>query len=81
MTKKITLKNGVRLIYQHIDHVRSVSAGIWVDCGSKNETPENNGISHLIEHMMFKGSDARTPAQLAHDMDMLGAMMNAFTSK
>ena len=41
MTKKTTLPNGVRLIYQNIEHVRSVSAGIWVDCGSKNETPEN----------------------------------------
>lgn len=81
MTKKVTLPNGVRLIYQNIDHVRSVSAGIWVDCGSKNETSENNGISHFIEHMMFKGSRARTPGELAHDMDMLGAMMNAFTSK
>ncbi|MBR2743541.1 MAG: insulinase family protein [Clostridia bacterium] len=81
MTKKHTLKNGVRLLYEQIPHIRSVSAGIWVDCGSKNETPEINGVSHFIEHMMFKGSRARTAAELAHDMDMLGALMNAFTAK
>ncbi|MBQ3379544.1 MAG: insulinase family protein [Clostridia bacterium] len=81
MTKKHTFSNGVRLIYEKLEGIRSVSAGIWVDCGSKNETPEINGVSHFIEHMMFKGSHARTAARLAHDMDMLGAFMNAFTSK
>ena len=81
MTKKHTLSNGVRIIYEKLGGIRSVSAGIWVDCGSKNETPAQNGVSHFIEHMMFKGSRGRTALELAHDMDMLGAFMNAFTAK
>ncbi len=81
MTKKTVLSCGVRLIYQQIEHIRSVSAGIWVNCGSKCENESNNGVSHFIEHMMFKGSRARNAAALAHDIEMLGAYMNAFTSK
>ena len=54
------LDNGVRVVLEEIDYVRSISFGIWVRNGSRNEKPENNGMSHFIEHMLFKGTENRT---------------------
>lgn len=78
---EITLKSGLRIIGERIAHVRSVSVGIWVGAGSQNETPEENGLSHYLEHMLFKGTERRSARQIAEEMDAVGGQMNAFTSK
>ncbi len=81
MIDKKTLANGVRVITEKIPSVRSVAIGIWVGTGSKYETPKNNGISHFIEHMMFKGTEKRSAKQIAESFDHIGGNVNAFTSK
>jgi predicted Zn-dependent peptidase len=81
MHRKFTLKNGVRVVCERIPYVRSVSAGIWVKTGSRNENPKNNGISHFVEHMLFKGTKTRNAAQIAECIDNIGGQLNAFTGK
>ena len=81
MFEKITLPNGVRIVYEHIPYVRSASAGIWVGCGSRFENAKENGASHFIEHMAFKGTKTRSAAELAEEMDAVGGQLNAFTTK
>jgi len=81
MIKKIHLDNGVRLVYEHLPQVRSVSTGIWVAVGSRNETNDINGISHYIEHMLFKGTKKRSAKDIAYAIDSLGGQINAFTAK
>ena len=76
-----TLTNGVRIALETIPFVRSVSFGIWVQNGSRHETAENNGISHFIEHMLFKGTERRTAKQIADEMDAIGGQLNAYTTK
>jgi predicted Zn-dependent peptidase len=78
---KSELKNGVRIITEKLDHYRSVSLGIWVGAGSRDESTEKNGISHFIEHMIFKGTGRRTNLQIAKELDAIGGLSNAFTSK
>ncbi|WP_240644320.1 M16 family metallopeptidase [Paenibacillus paeoniae] len=78
---KYTLSNGLRVVVEYIPTVRSVSFGIWVKTGSRNETKENNGISHFIEHMMFKGTEKRTAKDIADLFDGIGGNVNAFTAK
>ncbi len=75
------LTNGIRFVGQHLPHFRSVSVGIWIKTGSVNETIEINGISHFIEHMLFKGTKKRSAKQIAMEMDSIGGQINAFTSK
>ena len=75
------LDNGVRVVLEEIDYVRSVSFGIWVRNGSRNEKPEYNGMSHFIEHMLFKGTENRTAKQIAEEMDAVGGQINAYTTK
>lgn len=81
MIKKYTCQNGLRIVLEHIPTVRSVSIGIWVLAGSRNETKENNGISHFIEHMFFKGTENRSARDIAEAFDAVGGQVNAFTSK
>ena len=81
MVKKKTLHNGTRMIMEKIPSVQSVSVGIWVKTGSIDEKPENEGISHLIEHMFFKGTKERSAKKIAEDFDRIGAHSNAFTGK
>lgn len=76
-----TLANGVRVITEAMPHVRSVSVGIWVGSGSRRETPEQNGISHFIEHMLFKGTTTRSAESIARAVDALGGNLDAFTAK
>ncbi|MBB3109444.1 putative Zn-dependent peptidase [Paenibacillus phyllosphaerae] len=76
-----TLSNGLRVVVEYIPTCRSVSFGIWVKTGSRNETPENNGISHFIEHMLFKGTKKRTAKDIADLFDGIGGNVNAFTAK
>ena len=81
MIEKRTLDNGVRIVIEQIPTVRSVSLGIWIKTGSRNETPINNGISHFIEHMMFKGTSKYSAKQIAEVFDGIGGQINALTSK
>ena len=77
----MTLENGIKIAMEEMDAIRSVSFGIWVRNGSRDETPEDNGISHFIEHMMFKGTDKRTAKDIADEMDAIGGQVNAYTTK
>lgn len=77
----ITLENGLRIFTSKREDLRSATLGIWVASGSVNETEQNNGISHFIEHIVFKGTDRRTAAEIAEGMDRIGAQVNAYTTK
>ncbi len=77
----IRLKNGLRVVGEQMPHVRSVSVGVWVGVGSRAETAAKNGISHFMEHMLFKGTEKRTAAQIACDMDAIGGNLNAYTTR
>ncbi|HWI51437.1 MAG TPA: pitrilysin family protein [Symbiobacteriaceae bacterium] len=79
--QKTTLPGGLRVITESIPHVRSASVGIWVAAGSCGEAPRVAGISHFIEHMLFKGTKNRTAKQIAQAIDGRGGSLNAFTSK
>ncbi|MGG1616859.1 M16 family metallopeptidase [Paenibacillus sp. NRS-1782] len=79
--ERIQLKNGLRVVIEKIPTVRSVSFGIWVKTGSRNETPDNSGISHFIEHMLFKGTERFDAKEIAEQFDAIGGNVNAFTSK
>ncbi|MDF2676099.1 MAG: family peptidase [Bacillota bacterium] len=81
MINKYTLNNGVRIVAENIEYVKSASIGIWVKVGSNNENDETNGLSHFIEHMLFKGTKNRKANEIAEDIDNLGGQLNAFTSK
>ena len=81
MYEKLTLPNGLRIVTEHMDHVRSASLGIWVGSGSRFEPAGKSGISHFIEHMLFKGTESRSAAELAAVMDAVGGQTNAFTAK
>src|ERR687891_1298999 len=81
MFAKTVLDNGIRVISQEMPDHRSASLGIWVENGSRHEAARENGISHFIEHLLFKGTDRRTAAQIAEEMDAVGGVLNAFTAK
>jgi predicted Zn-dependent peptidase len=81
IVERIQLKNGLRVVIEKIPTVRSVSFGIWVKTGSRNETPDNSGISHFIEHMLFKGTERFNAKEIAEQFDAIGGNVNAFTSK
>ena len=72
--RKTVLKNGIRIISERLDHFRSVSLGIWVNVGSRDEVEEENGISHFIEHMIFKGTRNRNSLQIAKELDAIGRL-------
>lgn len=75
------LNNGIRIVTENIPYVKSFSLGFWFDAGSKNEHKHNNGISHFIEHMLFKGTKKRSARRIADEIESLGGYLNAFTSK
>lgn len=79
--KRSVLNNGIRLVTERIPHVRSISIGAWLNVGSRDEVPDNNGISHYIEHLLFKGTKNRTAAQIAESLESVGGHLNAFTGK
>ncbi len=81
MFRKEYLMNGVPVVMESLKNVRSVVVGIWVKVGSRNEPPEQNGISHFLEHMFFKGTKRRTAKDIAFETDSLGGELNAFTSR
>jgi len=77
---KTVLANGVRILTQPMPHARSVSLGVWVDVGARDESDAESGISHFIEHMIFKGTERRSAYQIAREFDAVGGQTNAFTS-
>ncbi len=79
--RREVLPNGLTILTEEMAHVRSVSVGIWIKSGSRNEHTEQNGISHFVEHMVFKGTKNRSALQIARDVDSIGGNMDAFTSK
>jgi predicted Zn-dependent peptidase len=81
MHRKTVLENGVRIVSERLPHLRSVSLGIWVNTGSRDEAPLENGVSHFIEHMSFKGTRNRSAFEIAKDLDAIGGLSNAFTGK
>src|SRR6185436_16257679 len=78
---KIALPNGIRLVTETMPHVRSVAVGIWVETGSRVEPEPLGGISHLIEHLVFKGTASRSAQDIARAIDSVGGHMDAFISK
>lgn len=81
MIETYRCKNGLRIVLESVPTVRSVTIGIWVRTGSRQETEQNNGISHFLEHMIFKGTKNRSARQIAEAFDSIGGQVNAFTSK
>src|SRR5438270_11393169 len=75
------LPNGLTILAESMPHIRSISIGIWVRTGSRHEEPESNGISHFLEHMVFKGTKTRTAEDIARQVDSIGGNMAAFTAK
>jgi len=81
MYHKTVLKNGVRIISERLDYLRSISFGIWVNTGSRDEKKLESGLSHFIEHMLFKGTGKRSSHDIARQLDAIGGQFNAFTGK
>ena len=81
MIQKTTLANGVRLVSEKLPQAFSATVGMWMEVGSRDEDPLHSGVSHFIEHMAFKGTARRGPQDIAREIDRLGGMANAFTSK
>ncbi len=75
-----TLNNGLRIVNEYMSDIESVSINVWVKTGSRNENKQNNGISHFLEHMAFKGTKTRNTQQIAEEFDDIGGRVNAFTS-
>jgi len=81
MINKTILDNGIRVITERIPYASSVSIGIWVANGSRHERRESNGVAHFIEHLLFKGTDRRSSLDIAREIDSVGGVLNAFTSR
>ena len=81
MIEQIRLSNGIRVLTEHMESVRSVAIGVWVNAGSVFETDAEAGVSHFIEHMLFKGTEKRSASDIAAETDAIGANLNAFTAK
>ena len=80
IANKTILNNGIRILSKKIPHARSVSMGVWVNVGARDETSSENGLSHFIEHMIFKGTKKRSALQIAKEFDSIGGNTNAFTT-
>lgn len=81
MYRKLILDNGVRLVTERIPTLRSATVGLWVNTGSRDESPDQAGYSHFIEHMFFKGTTTRSATDISREIDSLGGEMNAFTTR
>lgn len=81
MYQKTTLQNGLRIVTEEIPSVKSVTIGIWIGTGSRSENEENMGVSHFLEHLLFKGTKNRSAKQIAEAVDSVGGQLNAFTAK
>ncbi len=81
MFEKTLLDNGIRILTEQRTGTRAVSLGIWVENGSRHEERRQGGMSHFVEHLLFKGTERRSPQQIAEEMDSVGGVINAFTGK
>ncbi|MBU1888257.1 MAG: insulinase family protein, partial [Candidatus Omnitrophica bacterium] len=81
MYKKINLKNRVSVILDHMPHMESASVGVWVAAGSENEDAKVSGISHFLEHMIFKGTPTRSTRKIKQEIEGRGGSLNGFTSE
>lgn len=81
MVHTTELENGLTIVTEEVPYVQSASLGIWYNTGSREEDERNNGISHFIEHMMFKGTKRRSALEIAQELDFVGGQLNAFTDK
>ena len=81
MCEEFVLSNGLRVVAEPIEHFPSVSVGLWIGAGSMYETAEESGLSHFVEHMLFKSTENRSTKEIAVEMDALGGQVNAFTAK
>src|SRR5579859_6863212 len=79
--KQSKLSNGMVVITDHMPTVETVSLGVWVGAGTRHEAPEINGISHLLEHMSFKGTERRSARAIAEEIEAVGGLLNAYTSR
>ncbi len=79
--QKTVLDNGIKVITEEIPYLKSVSIGVWLQTGSRDEQPHENGISHFIEHLLFKGTEKRTAFDIAKEVDSVGGTLNAFTGR
>jgi len=79
--RKTVLSNGLTVLTESMPHLRSVSMGAWIGSGSRDEAPEINGLSHFLEHMVFKGTTTRSARQIAREVDTIGGNLDAFTGK
>ncbi|HEY3626699.1 MAG TPA: pitrilysin family protein [Terracidiphilus sp.] len=79
--RRTVLPNGLIVLTERMDHLRSVAMGVWIKSGSRGEAAENNGISHFVEHMVFKGTRSRSAQLIAREMDSIGGNLDAFTGK
>src|ERR1700721_3535077 len=79
--RKTVLSNGLLVLTESMPHLRSVSMGAWIGSGSRDETAEVNGISHFVEHMVFKGTTSRSSQQIAREGDTIGGILDAFTAR
>lgn len=79
--RKVVLQNGLRLVLERMPAIKSVTVGIWVNVGSRDERPGEEGLSHFLEHMFFKGTRMRSATEISREIDALGGEMNAFTTR
>ncbi len=79
MAQASRLRNGVRVLTENIPHAISVSAGIWILRGARSEPSEWNGITHFVEHLLFKGTETRTALDISREIESVGGSLNAFT--
>jgi predicted Zn-dependent peptidase len=79
--RRTVLPNGLIVLTERMEHLRSVAMGVWVKSGSRYEAAEINGISHFVEHMLFKGTRSRSAQHIAREMDAIGGNLDAFTGK
>ena len=81
MVQRTVLDNGLRLLSEEVPGMPSATVGIWVENGSRDEDPQENGVSHFLEHLFFKGTERRTAAGIAEEIDAIGGVLDAFTGK
>ena len=81
MIKEMVLENGLRILHEPLPHLRTVALGLWIGTGSRHEVAGDGGLSHCMEHMLFKGTQTRSASAIAREIDRLGGQINAFTAK
>src|SRR5450432_1833089 len=79
--RRTILPSGLTILTERMEHIRSVTMGVWISAGSRHELPEVNGISHFVEHMVFKGTRSRSAQRIAREVDAIGGNLDAFTGK